>query len=90
MFAFPPEWTLAGGPNLDVRDVRQSDSAFVLVKNLPPKLTIDRLTDEWLMDVLFDPAGKYGQYGVSVHSPSSAPWRAYLPVHAPWPLHNAS
>ena len=30
-FSFPESWTLAGGPNLDVRDVRQSDSAFVLV-----------------------------------------------------------
>jgi len=64
VFAFPPDWTLAGGPNLDVRDVRQSDSAYVLVAPLPPRFTIDRLTDEWFMDVLFDPAGKYGQYGV--------------------------
>ena len=31
-FAFPAEWSVSKGPNLDVRDVRTSDSAFLLVK----------------------------------------------------------
>ena len=34
-FAYPEKWTLAKGPNLDVRDVTTSDSAFVLVTPLP-------------------------------------------------------
>ena len=62
-FAFPPDWTLAGGPNLDVRNVRESDSAFVLVSRLPPKSSFDSLPDEWFLNVLFDPMGKYGAYG---------------------------
>ena len=62
-FSFPEAWTLAGGPNLDVRDVRQSDSAFVLVAKLPAKTSFDKLPDDFFLDVIFDPAGKYGQYG---------------------------
>ena len=62
-FNFPEQWTLAGGPNLDVRDVRQSDSAFVLVAKAPAKPPFGQLPDEFFLDVLFDPLGKYGQYG---------------------------
>jgi len=63
LFAFPKEWTLAGGPNLDVRDVKQSDSAFVLARQLPDKTRLEDLPDEWFVKVLLDPAGKFGQYG---------------------------
>ena len=63
VFAFPQEWTLAGGPNLDVRDVKQSDSAFVLAAALPPRTKFEALADDWFLDVMFDPAGKFGQYG---------------------------
>lgn len=63
LFAFPKEWTLAGGPNLDVRDVKQSDSAFVLARQLPDKTKLEDLPDEWFVEVLLDPAGKFGQYG---------------------------
>ena len=34
-FSYPEQWTLAKGPNLDVRDIKTSDSAFVLVAPLP-------------------------------------------------------
>lgn len=62
-FAFPEGWTLAGGPNLDVRDVKQSDSAYVLAAPLPPKTKFDQLPDTFFVDVLLHPAGKYGQFG---------------------------
>ena len=63
LFSFPPEWTLAGGPNLDVRDVKQSDSAFVLAAPIPSKTKFEALNDEWFLEVLLDPMGKFGQYG---------------------------
>jgi len=62
-FAFPEDWTLAGGPNLDVRNVREADSAFVLAAPMPKGKTIDKLPESFILDVIFDPAGKYGQYG---------------------------
>ena len=63
-FAFPADWTLAGGPNLDVRNVREADSAFVLAAPLPKGVReFDKLPNSFLLDVIFDPAGKYGQYG---------------------------
>ena len=62
-FAYPEEWTLSGGPNLDVRDVRQSDSAFVLVAPSPRGKTLEQLPDDFYLSILFDPAGKYGSYG---------------------------
>ena len=61
-FGYPEDWTLAGGPNLDVRDVRQSDSAFVLVAPLP-RVAFEALPNDFFLDVLFDPNGKYGAYG---------------------------
>ena len=63
VFIFPPEWILSGGPNLDVRDVKQSDSAFVLVAPQPKQTPFQKLPDSFFLDVLFDPQGKYGQYG---------------------------
>jgi len=62
-FAFPDAWTLAGGPNLDVRDVKNSDSAFVLVRALPPRTKFDDLKNDFFVDLMFDPQGKYGAYG---------------------------
>jgi hypothetical protein len=62
-FAFPEQWTMAGGPNLDVRDIKTSDSAFVLAAPLPAKATFDTLKDEWFLKIIFAPEGKYGQYG---------------------------
>ena len=62
-FSFPPEWTLAGGPNLDVRDVKASDSAFVLAAPMPKNAKFEALKDDFFLEVLFDPAGKFGQYG---------------------------
>jgi hypothetical protein len=63
VFAYPEEWTLAGGPNLDVRNVKESDSAFVLAAPLPLGKTIEILDEEFFLNVIFDPQGKYGQYG---------------------------
>ena len=63
-FAFPEAWTLSGGPNLDVRDVKESDSAFVLVAPLPAsKRSIEDIPISWFLDLLFAKGGKYGQYG---------------------------
>lgn len=62
-FSFPEAWILAGGPNLDVRDVKTSDSAFVLAAPLPRGMSLERLKDDFFLDVLFDPQGKYGAYG---------------------------
>ncbi len=62
-FSFPPEWTLADGPNLDVRDLKTSDSAFVLAAALPAGRRLETLTDDWFLELLFDPQGKYGAYG---------------------------
>lgn len=62
-FSFPDAWTLAGGPNLDVRDVKNSDSAFVLVRALPPRTKFDDLKSDFFLDLIFDPQGKYGAYG---------------------------
>ena len=62
-FTYPSEWTVAGGPNLDVRDVKAGDSAFVLVTELPAGKRFEDLKDSFFLDLIFDPAGKYGQYG---------------------------
>jgi len=50
-FSFPEAWTMATGPNLDVRDVKTSDSSFVLVAPLPDKRTFESLKDAWFMEV---------------------------------------
>ena len=63
-FAYPEKWTLAGGPNLDVRDVKESDSAFVLAAPLPSKYkSVETLPDDFVLSVLLSPQGKFGQYG---------------------------
>ena len=49
-FSFPEAWTMATGPNLDVRDVKTSDSSFVLVAPLPDKRTFESLEDAWFME----------------------------------------
>ena len=50
-FSFPEAWTMATGPNLDVRDVKTSDSSFVLAAPLPDKRTFESLKDAWFMEV---------------------------------------
>lgn len=67
-FAFPEAWVLAGGPNLDVREIKESDSAFLLVTPLPasardPSEAFKALPADFFLNVLFDPKGKYGAYG---------------------------
>jgi len=63
-FSFPETWAFAKGPNLDVRDVRTSDSAFLIVAPLPADArSLRELSDTFYTDALFDPAGKYGAYG---------------------------
>ena len=54
-FSFPEAWTLAGGPNLDVRDVKQSDSAFVLVAKQPTKTPFEKVDDAFFLDVVRTP-----------------------------------
>ena len=43
--------------------MKDSDSAFVLAAPLPPKKSIESLDESFFLNVLFDPKGKYGQYG---------------------------
>jgi len=62
-FSFPEKWSLSGGPNLDVRDVKTSDSAFLLVAPLPRGKTLEDLPKRFFTDLLFSPQGKYGAYG---------------------------
>ena len=63
-FAYPPQWTVSKGPNLDVRDLRTSDSAFLLVAPLPRgKSSVEGLKPAFFTSLLFAPDGKYGAYG---------------------------
>ena len=55
-FVFPKSWVFSRGPNLDVRDVQTSDSAFLLVAK---GKNVDTLKKKFFTDVLFDPAGKH-------------------------------
>ena len=57
-FSFPEAWTLAGGPNLDVRDVRTGDSAFLLAAPLPSGTCFETLQDDYFLTMLFAPEGK--------------------------------
>ena len=63
-FSYPPQWTVSKGPNLDVRDLRTSDSAFLLVAPLPKgKSSVESLKPAFFTALLFAPDGKYGAYG---------------------------
>lgn len=63
-FAFPERWTLAKGPNLDVRDVRTADSAYALVAPLPKgNSNVASLSKAFFTDLIFSATGKYGSYG---------------------------
>ena len=62
-FTFPTDWTVAGGPNLDARDVKAGDSAFVIVAEMPAGRKFEDLPDKFFEEMLYDPAGKYGSYG---------------------------
>jgi len=48
-----------------VRDVKESDSAFLLVAPLPADArgSIEAVPESFFLDVLFAPQGKYGAYG---------------------------
>lgn len=62
-FSYPRQWSLATGPNIDVRDLRTSDAAFVLATPLPAGKQLADLPSSFFIDVLFSPEGKFGQYG---------------------------
>ena len=62
-FAYPKEWSVSEGPNLDVRNVRTSDSAFLLVAAMPAGGTFEALPKKFFTDLLFRAEGKYGAYG---------------------------
>jgi len=63
-FSYPDDWTAAKGPNLDVRDVRTSDSAFVLAAPLPSSIvSVEALPKNFFAGLLFATDGKYGAYG---------------------------
>ncbi|KAL3910922.1 MAG: hypothetical protein SGPRY_008884 [Prymnesium sp.] len=61
-FEFPKRWILAEGPNIDVRDVKEGDSAFLLAAPLPVSAggSIEEVPPDFYYSVLFDPKGKYG------------------------------
>ena len=46
---------MAGGPNLDVRDVKTSDSSFVLAAPLPSSRPFESLKDAWFMEAPLRP-----------------------------------
>jgi hypothetical protein len=47
-----------------VRDIKESDSAYLLVAPLPDGArSIEAVKQEFILSVLFDPQGKYGAYG---------------------------
>ena len=54
-FTYPEGWIAADGPNLDVRDVKESDSAYLLVAPLPAsaKGSIEKVSQDFFLDVLF-------------------------------------
>lgn len=63
-FSFPPSWTQARGPNVDLRNIRTSDGAFLLAAALPAGTTSVRsLPDSFFTRALFAPDGKYTAYG---------------------------
>lgn len=63
-FAFPDAWALAKGPNLDVRSVKNADSAFVLSAPLPEgERDAGTLPVSFFTELLFAKDGKYGSYG---------------------------
>ena len=63
-FAFPDTWALAKGPNLDVRSVKNADSAFVLSAPLPEgERGAGTLPVSFFTELLFAMDGNYGSYG---------------------------
>ncbi|KAJ1633183.1 hypothetical protein T492DRAFT_982854 [Pavlovales sp. CCMP2436] len=62
-FSFPSAWTQARGPNIDLRDIRTTDGAFLLATPLPAGTTLDKLPTSFFTDTLFAAGGKYGMYG---------------------------
>ena len=56
-FAYPKEWSVSEGPNLDVRNVRTSDSAFLLVAAIPAGETFEALPKKFFTDLLFRAEG---------------------------------
>ena len=59
-FAFPEPWVLAGGPNLDVRDIKESDSAYLLVAPLPADArgSIEKVPQSFFLETIFASTGK--------------------------------
>lgn len=90
-FSFPSDWSVSSGPNLDVRNLRTSDSAFLLVAPLPEGKTIEQLPRQFYTNLIFSREGKYGAYGgvddfsvrdfemVNIRSPSGGeqPYRRF-------------
>lgn len=56
-FAFPSDWALSSGPNLDVRNIRSSDSAFLLVAPLPKGKTLEKLPRDFYTSLIFSSEG---------------------------------
>ncbi|KAG8461865.1 hypothetical protein KFE25_013884 [Diacronema lutheri] len=63
-FTFPKAWTPARGQNVDVRNIRTSDGAFLLALRAPDGAqSVRALPDAFFTRALFAPDGKFGQYG---------------------------
>lgn len=62
-FSYPEAWAVSKGPNLDVRDLRTGDSAFLLGAPLRPGQTLEELPKSFFTTLLFAQDGKYGAYG---------------------------
>ena len=66
-FAYPDKWTVSNGPNLDVRDIANSDSAFLLVTPLKGKSIAD-VKMKFFTDLIFDPAASMARMALSMTS----------------------
>lgn len=65
-FAFPGAWTVAKGPNLDVRDVKTADSAYLLVAPLPKgKRSVEDLRKDFFTEQIFAKEGKYVSFAAA-------------------------
>lgn len=62
-FEFPRAWVAAKGPNIDVRDMRTGDGAYILAEPLDRSVPVEALPVDFFTKALFSPKGKYSAYG---------------------------
>jgi hypothetical protein len=60
LVSFQSPWPLFSSGGMECRDLRNPESAFVQVGQVPAK---GKLSQEFFIDSIFSPTGKYGAYG---------------------------